>query len=747
MPKATTRRPQSRHQPRTQPGAPTEPLLRIIPLGGVGEIGKNMYVFEYRDEIVVIDCGLMFPDEEMFGIDLVIPDITYLKERRANVKAFLITHAHEDHVGALPYVLPEFPGVPVYASTLARGLLGNKIKEHKLHNNPLRSLEPGDELTIGPFTAIPFRVGHSIPDAMGIALRTPIGIVVHTGDFKFDHTPVDGWPTDYAKLAEFSERGVDLLLSDSTNAERPGWTPSEAVIGPAFDKVISEAEGRVIIATFASLISRVQQVADSTAKAGRKITFAGPSMVDNVKIARKLGYLEIPDDLIVPLDQALHMQDHKVVIMCTGSQGEPSSIVGRLSAGTNRQFDLNPGDTVVLSSHPIPGNEETISKTINRLLRRGAKVIYDALAQVHVSGHASQEEQKLLMNLVRPKHFMPIHGELRHLHLHARRRPLLRLAPLEAGRDDGDAHLVAERLVDDRPEDDVRVGVGGRLRHRDGLVDLAEREVRPAGDVDEEPGRAVERHVLEERRADRRLHRLDRPLLAGGAAGPHERHPLLAHDGPDVGEVDVDEPVHRDDVRDALHGVEEHLVRALEGVGERHVLAGDREQPLVRDHDERVHRVLQVGEPLLGVLAPLVPLEEERARHDADGEGAGRLGDVGDHRGAARAGAAAHPGGDEDHVGAFQRRGDLLPVLQRRLPPDLRVGAGAQAGSGFGGGASGTVFGARGASTFLSRTTGVLALRPLRSPASHSICSVPGAPRPPGLKSSTLTSPMKCTPW
>ncbi|HSJ86201.1 MAG TPA: ribonuclease J, partial [Anaerolineales bacterium] len=248
----------------------------------------------------------------------------------------------------------------------------------------------------------------------------PAGLIVHMSDYKFDHTPVDGWPTDYAKLTEFSRRGVDLLLSDSTNAERPGWTPSEMVIGPAFDKVFTEAPGRVIVATFASLISRIQQVADAAAKHGRKMALAGSSMIDNVKIARKLGYLDISDELLVPLEQALQMQDHKVVLMCTGSQGEPSSIVGRLSAGTNRQFDLKPNDTVILSSHPIPGNEETISKTINRLLRRGANVIYDAVAPIHVSGHASQEEQKLLIDMVRPKYFLPIHGELRQLKRHAK---------------------------------------------------------------------------------------------------------------------------------------------------------------------------------------------------------------------------------------------------------------------------------------------------------------------------------------
>jgi len=279
-------------------------------------------------------------------------------------------------------------------------------------------VQAGQQTVVGPFTIEYFHVCHSIPDAVGLGITTPAGLVVHMSDFKFDHTPVDGWPTDYAKLAEFSERGVDLLLSDSTNAERPGWTPSEMVIGPAFDQVFSTAKGRVLVATFASLISRVQQVADAAIKQGRKLAFVGPSMVDNVKIARKLGYLEIPDDAVVPLDQALNMQDHKVVLMCTGAQGEPSSIIGRLSAGTNRQFDVKPGDTIVLSSHPIPGNEETISKTINRLLRRGAKVVSDSTLPVHVSGHASQEEQKFLINLVKPKHFLPIHGELRQLIRH-----------------------------------------------------------------------------------------------------------------------------------------------------------------------------------------------------------------------------------------------------------------------------------------------------------------------------------------
>jgi ribonuclease J len=272
---------------------------------------------------------------------------------------------------------------------------------------------------IGPFKVEFFHVCHSIPDAVGLAITTPAGLVVHTGDYKFDHTPVDNWPTDYAKLAELSRRGVDLLLSDSTNAERPGWTPSERVIGPALDEVIENAPGRVIIATFASLISRMQQVADAAVHHQRKLAFVGMSMVDNAKMARKLGYLKVPDDTLVTVEAALKLPPSQVVLMCTGSQGEPSSIIGRLSTGNNRQFDLMPSDTVVLSSHPIPGNEEIISRTINRMLRIGANVIYDTLAPVHVSGHASQEEQKLMLNLVRPKYFMPIHGELRQLKRHA----------------------------------------------------------------------------------------------------------------------------------------------------------------------------------------------------------------------------------------------------------------------------------------------------------------------------------------
>ena len=393
--------------------------LRIIPLGGLGEVGKNMMAYEFGGQIIVVDAGIMFPNNDMLGIDYIIPDFEYLRKRADRVLGIIITHGHEDHIGAIQHLIAEIPA-PIYATPLTRGLIeGKLLRNNSQHKAQIKTVQAGETTKLGPFTIEYFHVSHSIPDAVALGITTPAGLVVHMSDFKFDHTPVDGWPTDFAKLAEFSTRGVDLLLSDSTNAERPGWTPSEIVIGPAFDKVFGEAKGRVIVATFASLISRVQQVADAAAKHGRKMAFAGPSMVDNVKIARRMKYLDIPEELIVPLDQALNMQDHKVVLMCTGSQGEPSSIVGRLSAGTNRQFDLKPGDTVVLSSHPIPGNEETISKTINRLLRRGAIVIHDGIAPIHVSGHAAQEEQKLLIHLVRPRHFMPIHGELRQLKRHA----------------------------------------------------------------------------------------------------------------------------------------------------------------------------------------------------------------------------------------------------------------------------------------------------------------------------------------
>src|SRR6478752_6356320 len=409
--------------------------LRIIPLGGVGEIGKNMYVFEYGDDIVVIDCGLMFPDEEMFGIDLVVPDITYLRERKANVRAFLITHAHEDHVGGLPYVLPEFPGVPIYASTLARGLLGNKIQEHKLHNNPVLALEPGDEIDIGAFHVMPFRVGHSIPDAMGIALRTPVGTVVHTGDFKFDHTPVDGKLSDFAILAKMGSEGVVCLLSDSTRAENPGYTPSERTVGEAFREIMEPLDGRVIVATFASNIARIQQVIDAAADFDRKVAVIGRSMEQNTRIATDLGYLTYEPSRMVAKDKIKDVPDDKLVIATTGAQGEPMSGLARMANRDHRFVEIQPGDTVIVSASPIPGNEEYVSRTIDNLFKAGANVFYHTIKRAHVSGHASQEELKLMLGLTKPKYFIPIHGEFRMQVQHGRLR-LRRRAVGRRGRRD-----------------------------------------------------------------------------------------------------------------------------------------------------------------------------------------------------------------------------------------------------------------------------------------------------------------------
>jgi ribonuclease J len=393
--------------------------LRITPLGGLGEVGKNMILYEYGDNILVVDTGIMFPENDMLGIDYIIPDFNYLLEKRHMVRGIIITHGHEDHTGAIRHVIEEIQA-PIFATPLTRGLLEVKLaRGGLLEKADLRTVEAGETIQINPFEVEFFHVCHSIPDGVGLGITTPAGLVVHSGDYKFDHTPVDGWPTDYAKLGEFSGRGVLALLADSTNADSPGWTPSEKVIDPAFDQVFNNAKGRIIIASFASLISRMQQVVNAAQRHNRKVAFVGMSMVENAKIARKLGYLDIPDGMQVNIDQALKMDPSQIVLMSTGTQGEPTSIMGRLSTGTNRQFDVMPGDTIVLSSHPIPGNEESIYRTINRLFRRGANVIYEPIAPVHVSGHASQEEMKLLIHLVKPKYFIPIHGELRHLKQHA----------------------------------------------------------------------------------------------------------------------------------------------------------------------------------------------------------------------------------------------------------------------------------------------------------------------------------------
>ena len=393
--------------------------LRIIPLGGLGEVGKNMMVYQYGKDMMIVDAGLMFPFNNMLGVDYIIPDYQYLLDKKDHIKGLVITHGHEDHIGAINHFIEQI-NVPIYATPLTRGLIEVKLaRSGTLENTDLRTIRAGERAQIGPFQVEFFHMCHSIPDAVGLGIQTPAGLLVHSGDYKFDQTPVDGWTADFAKLAEFSKRGVLALLADSTNADHAGWTPSEARIDAALERVIKNAPGRVIIASFASLVSRMQQVANVTIAHNRKLAFAGTSMVDNSKMAMSLGYLNIPDKNLITVEQANRLPESQVVIMCTGSQGEVTSIMGRLARGTNRQFDIKPKDTIIISSHPIPGNEESFYYTINALIRRGANVIYDPIEEVHVSGHAYQEDMKLLINLVKPKYLIPIHGELRLLKQHA----------------------------------------------------------------------------------------------------------------------------------------------------------------------------------------------------------------------------------------------------------------------------------------------------------------------------------------
>lgn len=398
----------------------TNQTLRIIPFGGLGEIGKNMMIVEWQGHIVVIDAGVMFPQNDMWGIDLVIPHFGYLLDKREQVEGIIITHGHEDHTGGLPYLLREIQA-PIFATRLTLGLIEVKLREYgMLSRAQLHRIDAGGSLSLGPFAFEFFATNHSIPDGVGLAINTPQGLVVHSGDFKIDYTPVDGRPADLGKLAELGNRGVLVLLADSTNSESPGFTPSERVIDRAFDQVFKEAPGRIIVTTFASLISRIQQVMNAAQRHNRKVVITGRSMEENIRIAQELGYLTIPRGLLVLLSEIERLPPHQVVIIATGSQGEPSAALARMARGQHYQIEIVPGDTVIISAHAVPGNEEFVHDTINRLFQRGADVVYDKVAPVHVSGHASQEEQKLLITLVRPRYFVPIHGELRHLKLHAR---------------------------------------------------------------------------------------------------------------------------------------------------------------------------------------------------------------------------------------------------------------------------------------------------------------------------------------
>ncbi len=411
--------------------APTD-TLRVIPLGGLGEIGRNMMLYEYGETMIAVDVGLMFPDSDHPGVDLIVPDISYVTDHPERLKAIFLTHGHEDHIGAVPFLLREV-NAPVFCLQLTRGLVQVKLKEHHLADTAeVNVVEPGDIIDVGPFSVEFFSVSHSIPDSAGVIIETPLGPIVHTGDFKLDHTPIMGQHTDLARLASVAEEGALLLCADSTYAEVEGYTPSEQRVAETLDRHIAEAEGRVIVTTFASLISRVQIVMDSAARHGRRVFVTGRSMINNVNMARDLGYLKISGDVLMSANEMKTHPAAKTVIICTGSQGEPTSALTRMATGTHQQITVRDGDTVILSSSPIPGNDKLVSRNIDLLYEAGARVIYSRIADVHVHGHAAREELKIIHRLVRPQYFVPIHGEYRHLVMHRELALSLGMAPDQA---------------------------------------------------------------------------------------------------------------------------------------------------------------------------------------------------------------------------------------------------------------------------------------------------------------------------
>ncbi len=401
------------------PQPPSEPYLRIVPLGGCGEIGRNMTVIETADDLIAVDCGLMFPDDEMFGVDIVINDFSYIRERLDKFRAVLVTHGHEDHIGGIPYLLREFD-VPIVGTPLSLALIRAKLRDHKLPERTFRTVHPGDTVEYGSLSAKFVHINHSVAGACALAIGTPLGTVFHTGDFKFDQTPIDGKPADFASIAAIGERGVLCMLSDSTNSERPGHTPSERVVGDAFANIFARAKGRIIVTSFASNVPRIQQVIDQALRFERRIAFLGRSLQNVVHYATELGYLRLPQERVIKLESVDEYPPDEVVIITTGSQGEPMSALSRLAVRDHPRLKIVPGDTVLISATPIPGNEKSVSRTINNLYRLGATVIHGtAQGTAHVSGHASQEELLLMLNLVHPRYFIPVHGEYRMLVTHA----------------------------------------------------------------------------------------------------------------------------------------------------------------------------------------------------------------------------------------------------------------------------------------------------------------------------------------